>query len=184
MTVEATFRALFAPRSLSRVQLARIRRAADALYYSQPGATRRADTPELLAADRELVRLTNPRVTIAAGARACSAVHLRGRWWRQAGTVTVTIDCHSTESERALDRAHARAAGVIAELGRLEVDRRRHGRPVWGSRLKPTRYPPCFEQWPSECVLVVRVAMLDVGALEPLVGALRASLEADGYEVG
>ncbi len=184
MSVETTFRALFAPPTLSRVQLAKIRRAADALYYSQPCATRRPDTPELLAADRELVRLTNPRVTISAAVRSCTATHVRGRWWREAGRVDVTIACHSTESERALDRARARAAKVIERIGRVDVETRYHGRPAWGSRLKPARYPPCADAWPSELVLIVRVATLDVAELEPLVAALRASLEADGYEVG
>lgn len=184
MTVEEAFRALFAPTApLSRVALSKLRRAADELYYGQPGATRRLDTPELLVADRELVRLTHPRVTINAAVRACTAAHVRGRWWRQAGTVSVTIDCHSTESLRALDRARACVAAVIESIGRVDVETRYHGRPVWGSRLKSARYPPCPDAWPSEVVLVVRVATLDVAVLEPLVTALRASLEADGYEV-
>lgn len=184
MSVEGVFRALFAPPALSRVALAKVRRAADALYYSQPGATRRPDTPELLAADRELVRLTHPRVTLHAAVRSCTPAHVRGRWWRQAGTVTVTIGCHSTESERALERARRAAASAIEQFGRVDVETRYHGRPVWGSRLKPARYPPCPEAWPSELVLRVRVATLDAAELEPLVTALRASLEADGYEVG
>ena len=109
---------------------------------------------------------------------------MRGRWWRQAGRVAVTIACHSTESLRALERARSAAAPVIEQLGRVDVETRYHGRPAWGSRLKPARYPPCPSAWPSEVVLVVRVATVEVAELEPLVTALRASLEADGYEVG